>query len=83
MDAIMEEKRFGESGTRILVEEFLAGEEVSIFALVDGETILILETVQDHKQLGDGDTGPNTGGMGICRPAASRSACIARSNNAC
>ncbi len=68
VDAIMEEKRHGNSGERILVEEFLEGEEASVFALIDGRTILILESVQDHKQVGEGDTGPNTGGMGVVSP---------------
>jgi len=68
VDAIMEEKRHGASGTRILVEEFMEGEEASVFAIIDGRTILILETVQDHKQVGEGNKGPNTGGMGVLSP---------------
>ncbi|MCA9003459.1 MAG: phosphoribosylamine--glycine ligase, partial [Planctomycetes bacterium] len=68
VDAIMEEKRHGNSGGRILVEEFMEGEEASVFAIIDGRTILILETVQDHKQVGEGNTGPNTGGMGVLSP---------------
>jgi phosphoribosylamine--glycine ligase len=54
-----------------VVEEFLQGEEASVLAITDGETILILEPVQDHKQVGEGDTGPNTGGMGVFSPVLS------------
>ncbi len=60
---------FGEAGVEIVVEEFLDGEEASFFALVDGETALPLATAQDHKRAHDGDTGPNTGGMGAYSPA--------------
>jgi len=61
--------RFGDAGQEIVVEEFLEGEEASFFALTDGETALPLVTAQDHKRVGDGDTGPNTGGMGAYSPA--------------
>jgi len=61
--------RFGSAGAEIVVEEFLDGEEVSFFALCDGETALPLVSAQDHKAVGDGDTGPNTGGMGAYSPA--------------
>ncbi len=60
---------FGAAGHELIVEEFLDGEEASFFALVDGETALPLATAQDHKRVGDGDTGPNTGGMGAYSPA--------------
>lgn len=60
---------FGASGSSIVIEEFMEGEEVSYFALTDGKTILPLNTAQDHKRVGDGDTGPNTGGMGAYSPA--------------
>jgi len=60
---------FGAGGTEIVIEEYLRGEEASVFALVDGEHILPLATAQDHKRVGDGDTGPNTGGMGAYSPA--------------
>jgi phosphoribosylamine--glycine ligase len=59
----------GKAGEEVVVEEFLAGEEASFFALVDGETALPLASAQDHKRVGDGDTGPNTGGMGAYSPA--------------
>jgi phosphoribosylamine--glycine ligase len=61
--------RFGAAGNEIVVEEFMAGEEASYFALVDGETVVPLGAAQDHKAVGDGDTGPNTGGMGAYSPA--------------
>ena len=60
---------FGDSGRRVLIEECLIGEEASIFALVDTKTIVPLASTQDHKRVGDGDTGPNTGGMGAYSPA--------------
>jgi phosphoribosylamine--glycine ligase len=59
---------FGEAGAEIVIEEFLAGEEVSFFALCDGEIAVPLGSAQDHKRVGDGDTGPNTGGMGAFSP---------------
>ncbi len=61
---------FGKAGSEVVVEEFLEGEEASFFALVDGEHALPLAAAQDHKRVGDGDTGPNTGGMGAYSPAA-------------
>lgn len=61
--------RFGEAGRRIVVEEFLAGEEVSFIVMTDGYDVLPLATSQDHKTRDDGDSGPNTGGMGACSPA--------------
>jgi phosphoribosylamine--glycine ligase len=60
---------FGSAGHEVVVEEFLDGEEASFFALVDGAHALALATAQDHKRVGDGDTGPNTGGMGAYSPA--------------
>ena len=60
---------FGAAGAEVVVEEFMTGEEASFFALVDGDTALPLATAQDHKRVGDGDTGPNTGGMGAYSPA--------------
>lgn len=70
VENIMENKAFGESGALIVVEECLFGEELSYFAIFDGKGgILPIGTAQDHKRIGDGDTGPNTGGMGTYSPA--------------
>ena len=66
---IMEDQAFGAAGQEVVVEEFLEGEEASILALTDGETILPLVASQDHKAIFDGDGGPNTGGMGAYAPA--------------
>jgi len=63
------EGAFGEAGAEVVVEEFLHGEEASFFCLCDGTTALPFGTAQDHKRVGDGDTGPNTGGMGAYSPA--------------
>ena len=63
------EGAFGAAGAEVVIEEFLDGEEASFFALCDGTTALALATAQDHKRVGDGDTGPNTGGMGAYSPA--------------
>ncbi len=60
---------FGDAGCRVVIEEFLEGEEASFIVLVDGENVLPMATSQDHKRVGDGDTGPNTGGMGAYSPA--------------
>lgn len=60
---------FGEAGHEVVVEAFLEGEEASLFALCDGQSAMLLGTAQDHKRVGDGDTGPNTGGMGAYSPA--------------
>jgi phosphoribosylamine---glycine ligase len=60
---------FGAAGAEVVIEDFMDGEEASFFALCDGETALALATAQDHKRVGDGDTGPNTGGMGAYSPA--------------
>jgi phosphoribosylamine---glycine ligase len=70
IDEAMVGRRFGAAGAELVVEEFLDGEEASFFALVDGSHALPLATAQDHKRVGDGDTGPNTGGMGAYSPAA-------------
>jgi phosphoribosylamine--glycine ligase len=69
VDAALGEGRFGAAGAEIVVEEFLDGEEVSFFALCDGYHLLPLASAQDHKRVGDGDTGANTGGMGAFSPA--------------
>ncbi|MDY3196864.1 MAG: phosphoribosylamine--glycine ligase [Pseudomonadaceae bacterium] len=60
---------FGEAGSRVVIEEFLDGEEASFIVMVDGSNVLPMATSQDHKRVGDGDTGPNTGGMGAYSPA--------------
>ncbi|MDT8848947.1 phosphoribosylamine--glycine ligase [Pantoea dispersa] len=60
---------FGDAGHRIVIEEFLDGEEASFIVMVDGDNVLPMATSQDHKRVGDGDTGPNTGGMGAYSPA--------------
>lgn len=69
IDSMMVRSEFGAAGGRIVVEEYLEEEELSFFALVDGENAMPLESAQDHKRVGDGDTGPNTGGMGAYSPA--------------
>ena len=69
IDELMVEARFGDAGRRVVIEERLGGEEASFLALVDGTTVVPLATSQDHKRIGDGDTGPNTGGMGAYSPA--------------
>ena len=61
---------FGAAGEALVIEEFMTGEEVSFFCLVDGETVVPFGSAQDHKRVGDGDTGPNTGGMGAYSPAS-------------
>src|ERR1700746_337401 len=66
---MMFEGGLGAAGAEVVIEEFLVGEEASFFALCDGETALPLASAQDHKRVGDGDTGPNTGGMGAYSPA--------------
>ena len=67
---MMFEGGLGAAGAEVVVEEFMVGEEASFFALCDGETAIPLASAQDHKRVGDGDTGPNTGGMGAYSPAA-------------
>ena len=67
--SMMEAKAFGAAGEKILIEEFLEGQEASIHALMDGKNYKLFPAAQDHKQIGDGDTGPNTGGMGTYSPA--------------
>ncbi len=67
--AIMDDRRFGEAGDTVVIEEMLTGEEASILAITDGRVLLPLVPSQDHKPVGEGDTGPNTGGMGAYAPA--------------
>ncbi|RTR03821.1 phosphoribosylamine--glycine ligase [Halomonas nitroreducens] len=66
---MLEANAFGDAGARVVIEEFLEGEEASFIVMVDGETVLSLATSQDHKRAFDGDSGPNTGGMGAYSPA--------------
>jgi phosphoribosylamine---glycine ligase len=66
----MFEGGFGAAGSTVVIEEYLDGEEASFFAITDGETVLPFGSAQDHKRAGDGDTGPNTGGMGAYSPAS-------------
>ncbi len=68
-ERIMVDRIFGDAGARVVVEDKLLGEEASILAFVDGHNIYVMESAQDHKPIGDGDTGPNTGGMGAYCPA--------------
>lgn len=65
----VEEKVFGDAGVNVVIEEFMEGEEASVFAFCDGERYVLLQPAQDHKRIGDGDTGKNTGGMGAYAPA--------------
>ncbi|KAI4363600.1 hypothetical protein MLD38_019801 [Melastoma candidum] len=69
VDSMLVKGDFGSAGGKVIVEEYLEGEEASFFALVDGENAIALESAQDHKRVGDGDIGPNTGGMGAYSPA--------------
>jgi phosphoribosylamine--glycine ligase len=69
IDVIMSQKAFGTAGDRVVIEEFLTGEEASFLAFTDGEHVIPLPTSQDHKAIFDGDKGPNTGGMGAYSPA--------------
>jgi phosphoribosylamine--glycine ligase len=69
IEEIMVERRFGDAGDRVVIEDLLVGEEASVLALTDGITLLPLVSSQDHKPVGEGDTGPNTGGMGAYAPA--------------
>ena len=75
--AFMEQDMLGEAGRSVVIEECLIGEEVSLFALCDGQTALPLGAAQDHKRVGDGDTGPNTGGMGAYSPPPALSPALA------
>ena len=70
VNQMMQDKQFGEAGARVVIEEFMTGEELSVFALVDGKNFVTLVPSQDHKAVGEGDTGPNTGGMGSYSPVS-------------
>ncbi|MCS6989810.1 MAG: phosphoribosylamine--glycine ligase [Chloroherpetonaceae bacterium] len=67
--AMFEQRLFGDAGSEVVIEEFLQGEEASVFVITDGEHYKLLPTAQDHKRIGEGDTGKNTGGMGAYSPA--------------
>jgi phosphoribosylamine--glycine ligase len=69
IDDMLSGNTLGEAGSRVVIEEFLDGEEASFIVMVDGKNVLALASSQDHKRIGDGDTGPNTGGMGAYSPA--------------
>jgi phosphoribosylamine--glycine ligase len=69
IDAMLRDNAMGDAGARVVIEEFLAGEEASFIVMVDGRNVLALASSQDHKRLRDGDAGPNTGGMGAYSPA--------------
>lgn len=75
--SMLEGNVFGEAGHEVLVEEFMSGEEISVFALTDGTHVLPMIAAQDHKRIGEGDTGPNTGGMGAYAPVSIATAGIA------
>ncbi len=68
--AMLEEDRFGSAGREVVVEECMTGEELSVFALTDGQDVVVMTPSQDHKRAGEGDTGPNTGGMGAYAPVS-------------
>lgn len=70
VDEIMVQKAFGTAGNKVVVEDFLKGQEVSLHALTDGHSSVIFPASQDHKQVNDGDQGPNTGGMGVIAPVS-------------
>lgn len=69
VDAMLVANKMGDAGARVVIEEFLEGEEASFIVMADGQNVLPLATSQDHKRLQDGDQGPNTGGMGAYSPA--------------
>jgi phosphoribosylamine--glycine ligase len=77
VDEILFLRKFGSAGQRIVIEDFLPGEEASVFALCDGETAVLFGDAQDHKRAFDGDKGPNTGGMGAYSPARALSRAVA------
>lgn len=78
LDAILREDAFGQAGDELVVEEFMTGEEASVFVITDGDHFEILLPAQDHKPIGEGDTGPNTGGMGAYAPAPVMDAALMR-----
>jgi phosphoribosylamine--glycine ligase len=77
ISSMLEGNAFGEAGHEVLVEEFMTGDEISVFAITDGTNVLPMIAAQDHKRIGEGDTGPNTGGMGAYAPVSVATATIA------
>ena len=75
---MLEAKRFGDAGARVVIERFITGREVSVLALTDGTRLEVLPATEDHKTIFDGDTGPNTGGMGTVSPSWASDALVAR-----
>ena len=69
LKSVMIDREFGDAGDEVVIEEYLMGPEISVLAFSDGYTIVPLPAAQDHKRIGDGDVGPNTGGMGAYAPA--------------
>lgn len=69
IDSVLKDEQFGEAGEKIVIEEFMEGEEVSVFALTDGKNVMMLPHARDYKKAGENDTGPNTGGMGAYSPS--------------
>ena len=76
IDEMLSVGSFGAAGSEVVIEEFMEGEELSVFAVTDGEDFVLLEPSQDHKRVGEGDTGPNTGGMGAYAPVAMADAAL-------
>jgi phosphoribosylamine--glycine ligase len=76
IDEMLSAGSFGEAGSEVVIEEFMEGEELSVFAVADGQDFVLLEPSQDHKRVGEGDTGPNTGGMGAYAPVAMADAAL-------
>jgi phosphoribosylamine--glycine ligase len=76
IDVMLRDHAFGAAGSEILVEEFMTGEELSLFAITDGTHFITMLPAQDHKRIGDGDTGPNTGGMGAYAPVSTGSTTV-------
>ena len=70
VEGMMRDRAFGAAGDTVVIEEMMTGEELSVFALTDGKDVVLLQPSQDHKQIGEGDTGPNTGGMGAYSPVS-------------
>lgn len=74
-ELMIQRAKFGEAGKRVVIEQFLQGVEMSVFVLMDGKNYVILPEAKDYKRIGEGDTGPNTGGMGAVSPVPLRIKC--------